>query len=237
MPTSAWPLSCSARHSCWCPCILFLVLSLVIIPAVVFALSATFSAVLWGVECAEIQALDPRITEIETINGLVSTDDLCSYYEWFKYITGNLVGVSLTNVAPASEDVTVELLDLIISTWSLSLTGVAVGLIGGVSVVGVMVDKINGSIDMSSRMGWHTRKPPALETQTDAGGIGGRSVDGEELAKLTIVVDRLAAQQKEILQHLSQLPQTRGEGSSKVSNADRRSTSGLQLASLTPLEA
>jgi len=45
------------------------------------------------------------------------------YYNWFKYVTGNLVGVGLTDVGPASGHYVTELIDLLIAVWSLALTG------------------------------------------------------------------------------------------------------------------
>ena len=74
---------------------------------------------------------------------------ICSYYEWcapgrttthlqpkqptclttpcsaprIKYVIGNLVGVGLTAISPVSGNVGAELFDLLIATWSLTLTG------------------------------------------------------------------------------------------------------------------
>lgn len=73
---------------------------------------------------------------------------ICSYYEWcalarkkptsttkltcftnpcsvprIKYVVGNLVGVGLTTIQPVSGNPPAELFDLLIATWSLTLTG------------------------------------------------------------------------------------------------------------------
>ena len=48
---------------------------------------------------------------------------MCSFYEWWLYIIGNLVGVSVADVDVASEHVVAAALDLLISVWSLTLAG------------------------------------------------------------------------------------------------------------------
>ena len=58
-------------------------------------------------------------------------------------MTGNLIGTELTQVAPLAGHVGLMLFDLLISTWSLSLAGFALGLLGGLSMVNHVVDGIN----------------------------------------------------------------------------------------------
>jgi len=60
---------------------------------------------------------------------------ICSYYEWIKYVVGNLVGVGLTSIQPVSGNPPAELFDLLIATWSLTLTGTVIGIIGGLTAV------------------------------------------------------------------------------------------------------
>ena len=38
---------------------------------------------------------------------------MCSYYQWWIYIVGNLVGVGITNVGPAAGHVFAEIVDLL----------------------------------------------------------------------------------------------------------------------------
>lgn len=58
---------------------------------------------------------------------------------------GNLVGVGgLTNVGPVSGDTLAEITDLTVAVWSLTITGLVIGLVGAlgfVSMVGESVDK------------------------------------------------------------------------------------------------
>ena len=77
-------------------------------------------------------------------------------------ITGNLIGTELTQVAPLAGHAFLMLFDLLISTWSLSLAGFALGLLGGLSMVNNVVDGINqkaewlsgGSQTLTGRAEW-----------------------------------------------------------------------------------
>ena len=53
----------------------------------------------------------------------------CSYYQWFLYLLGNLVGLGtpLTDNSPSSSSYIGEIIDLLISTWSLSIAGTLYG--------------------------------------------------------------------------------------------------------------
>jgi hypothetical protein len=150
----------------------FALIAIVLMPLGVFALSALLSLPLWGLECNDAyesatKALSSNSTSGEgggepTINPALlnaypfdlSTGDsvtlevMCSYYEWFLYVNGNLIGIQLTLVAPIAGHGALLLLDLLISTWSLSLAGIAIGLVGGLSAVTAVVDTVNEKADV-----------------------------------------------------------------------------------------
>lgn len=124
----------------------FLLVVLVVVPLVVFGLSSIFALLLWAVECAELTEAEAGSGVLRSLDGYEY--DACTYYEWFKYVMGNLVGVSLTAVDEGmSGHVFSEIVDLLVSTWSLALTGSVVGLIGGMSIMNVMVEKLDGPGD------------------------------------------------------------------------------------------
>ena len=84
----------------------FVVFGVLFVPIMVFLLGAFFAAILLAIECAEAKAA-PELMDV---------DLMCSYYDWWKYILGNLVGVSgLTNVGPASGHVFAEVVDLLVA--------------------------------------------------------------------------------------------------------------------------
>ena len=127
-----------ARRRCGiilAPCLCTTFIVFVLVPLVVFLFSAAFGAVLYALECP------PAI-------GTADEELLCSVYDWFLYVTGNLVGLGnpLTNVTPVSGHVLAEMVDLMISTWSLAITGTVVGLIGGLAALRSAVDFTNQRI-------------------------------------------------------------------------------------------
>ena len=100
--------------------------TLVVVPLIVYAISAFFALILWGIECAEREedGMSRRLSA-------TATADVCSYYEWWIYLVGNLVGVRLTDVGDQlSDHKLVQVVDIVVSTWSLALTGGVVGLVG-----------------------------------------------------------------------------------------------------------
>ena len=82
----------------------------------------------------------------QTHGPLGGPGDSCLYYNWFLYIVGNLValGNPLTDVGPESNNFVAEILDLLVSVWSLSLTGVFIAIVGGLRHMARMTDRING---------------------------------------------------------------------------------------------
>jgi len=108
------------RPRCRCPsrcggfCTFFIVAT-IFVPVFIFLISLLFALPLWGVEC--------------------SHDDLCSYYEWFKYIIGNMVGLAtpVTDYSPTSGHAFGEMFDLLIATWSMSLAGLIYGVMAALA--------------------------------------------------------------------------------------------------------
>jgi len=122
------------RRSCRCtsrsvvgPCLSFTLFTFVFVPVVLFAVSAFFGIFLWRVECDEAESDARRMLKAGTIT--VDLDGACDYYQWFLYILGNLValGTPLTNVTPIAGNWFGEVLDLLISAWSISLSATAFG--------------------------------------------------------------------------------------------------------------
>ena len=123
----------------------FVIFGLGCVPVAVFTISAFFAIILWALECGEVE------TPAEKECDWHSPDCICSYYQWWIYIIGNLVGVGLTNVAPAAGHVFAELVDLLIATWSITVAGLVIGLVGGFTFVGMLTDGADSAI--SSRVG------------------------------------------------------------------------------------
>ena len=222
----------------------FAFLALVVVPFLVFALSALLTLPMWGIECYDAHAtyhteLDLYLSNLATnatagrrltsrassgsssnplgggsgasastpagdgsagssggVGGAtmpaedtytlttaagdqVDLHAMCSYFEWFLYICGNLLGVQLTLVAPIAGHALPEILDLLISTWSLSLTGLAVGLVGGLSFVTRAVDNIN---ETSERLGLSPQDRLHMKVQEDV--TSGRLIDLERFVNM-----------------------------------------------------
>lgn len=138
---------CFTQERC-APLCLFALILLVLVPAVIFALSAFFALLLYEVECeVEVKGLsEEEAAEYEP----EQLELICTYYEWFKYVCGNLVGVGLSDVEPLSGHLFGEILDLLISTWSLVVTGSVVGLVGALTVFDNFTQKVNDGLDASA---------------------------------------------------------------------------------------
>ena len=113
--------SCGCGPSCFTFSTVF-VSGVVLVPIAMFLICAFFAAILWVLECTDV-------------NEPFGADDVpqgvCSFYEWWKYIVGNLVGVSgLTTIGPRSGHVFAEIVDLFIAVWSLTVCGLVFGMIG-----------------------------------------------------------------------------------------------------------
>ena len=142
------------------PICLFLAIALIILPLVVYALSALFASMLWSIECADATDAVAAGDE-DTLPA--SFDHMCSFYEWFKYVAGNLVGVSLSDVGPDSGNVGAEIVDLVVSTWSLVLTGMVVGLIGGLSVINSLTDSLNDGLNKIGKVAGQAERDQLLK--------------------------------------------------------------------------
>lgn len=140
---------------------------LIVIPGIVFLFSSIFATLLWKIECDDAQEFlqNAILQELEALNNGTNVtvrralrvaahssgetadgqelDQLCSWYQWFKYITGNLLGVQITNIQPISGDPASEVIDLLVSTWSLGVTGAAIGIIGGMTSTTNFIDSLN----------------------------------------------------------------------------------------------
>ena len=110
------------RYGC-CVFAVTLMTVLVVMPLCIFALSVFLATLLWAVECYGHTDTDMEM-------------DVCSFYDWFLYATGNLVGLSspLTEVKPVTGLVAAELFDLVVASWSLALKGTVIGVIGGLTI-------------------------------------------------------------------------------------------------------
>ena len=130
------------RARCCGPCVTFTMFAMVLVPLFVFCIAAIFALPLWGIECTEQNAA-----------GLVTTSmppesDPCQFYEWWKYIMGNLVGLAtpLTHVAPRTGHAVTEALDLLLAVWSLSLAGVVIGSIAQLTFVALGVEGVDKTV-------------------------------------------------------------------------------------------
>ena len=112
-------LRCCGSHTGACAS--FICFTFVFVPALLFGVSLFMAIIMWRVECDE----DPEVP------------GACSYYNWFLYLLGNLVGLGtpLTDISPSSGSYSAEIIDLLISTWSLSIAGTLYGVIGGLYMI------------------------------------------------------------------------------------------------------
>jgi len=135
------------------------------VPIVVFALGAVFATPLWLIECDEVQ------DGVED-DATATKDEMCSFYEWWKYILGNLVGLGspLTPVGPESGHMFAEVVDLLIAIWSLSVAGLVIGLLGSLAWVNVVTEsadeRISGKFDRM--IGFEDRVRDAIESKSSS---------------------------------------------------------------------
>ena len=168
----------ATRHKCTS----LFCLGVVVVPLIVFVLSAFLAIWLWLLEADLAGCFKPggedtlppsppppgpldeeelgsgsrqlaigagaSASHTNATSGAASERPICSYYEWCAlaakarqqhnphllltsprsvrrvlYVLGNLVGVGLTSIQPVSGSPPAELFDLLIATWSLTLTG------------------------------------------------------------------------------------------------------------------
>jgi len=129
----------------------FFVFAMILIPLAVFTVAAFFAIILWWIEC-EAYMLD---VAADMASG--ESIDMCSYYEWWLYIVGNLVGVSVADVTVESNHPFSAILDLLISVWSLAVAGLVVGLLGSLSWVHLIAQSADSGITRSFEMAFGCR--------------------------------------------------------------------------------
>ena len=72
------PLPTGCKECCG-PCLSLFIVAFVIFPIFLLGISALFAVPLWAIECSDMDGSDAGV------------ELTCDYYEWFKYIMGNLV--------------------------------------------------------------------------------------------------------------------------------------------------
>ena len=114
------------------PCFAFSFFALGVVPVLVFLIAAVMAVPIWRLECGEVDDFH------EYEPGL----DPCSFYGWWKYIMGNLVGLAtpLTSLSPIEGHVTTEVVDLLVAVWSLALSGLAIGIMANLIFVTNLVE-------------------------------------------------------------------------------------------------
>ena len=121
----------------------FILIAMIFVPVILFTVAAFFGALLLVIECDESGGV---------ISGgdadASAADDMCSFYEWFKYVFGNLVALAtpLTNVSPESGNRVAEILDLLIGAWSMTIAGVIYGFIGALTFTTAVVHTTDDAI-------------------------------------------------------------------------------------------
>ena len=135
-------------------CLTFLFIGAILVPMVLFLMALLMGLMLMAIECDEAKRrhagnaqLFYNGTEAVDIDG-IDVDAMCSVYEWFKYVLGNMVALAtpLTVVTPSSGHVLGEMLDLLIAAWSVTMAGVFYGIIGALAFTSVMVEATEGSL-------------------------------------------------------------------------------------------
>jgi hypothetical protein len=129
----------------------FFVFAIILIPSAVFTVAAFFAAALWSIEC------DAYMLDVAADLASGESSDMCSYYEWWLYIIGNLVGVSVADVTVESNHPFSAILDLLISVWSLSVAGLVVGLLGSLSWVHLFAESTDSSLTRGFAMAFGCR--------------------------------------------------------------------------------
>ena len=124
------------------------------IPLFVFAFGAFFAVMLWELECNVERDAEER-APYEALGRLDPTN-LCSFYQWFLYVVGNLVGLGnpLTNVGPSTGNAMSETLDLLICVWSLGIAGAVIGIAGSMS----FMDSFTHTIEMGRNESMQLKK-------------------------------------------------------------------------------
>jgi len=139
------PCSCCAA---FCT---FVFVGIVIVPIAVFVISAFFAIIMWGIECKE--AKDEYGDDVDD-----EAPGMCDYYQWWVYIVGNLVGVQVAEIdGPLAGHKFAEIVDLLVSVWSLTIAGLVIGLVGSLAWVNVLTEsadeRMTGAFSKALRVG------------------------------------------------------------------------------------
>jgi len=120
----------------------WLLVALIGLPIAVFGLSSVFASMLWAVECNAVHSGTAADNDEEM-------PDPCSWYQWLLFVIGNLVGLGnpLTDVGPRTGNTLSEVLCLLVSLWSLALTGCVIGLVGGLAFMANVMGGVDGSTE------------------------------------------------------------------------------------------
>lgn len=172
---------------CSCRSLIILVCSLgvalVLIPSAVLTLSSVFASIMWRIECAtattEWFTNHPNTTVISSDS---NEYERCQWFQWFLYVTGNLLGLGnpLTDVGPQSGDTFGQMIDIVIATWSLAITGSVVGLIGGLAALEGLVARMNAGISASASYGMLRVSGPLSGSSSRITPEGGKAGDAPQ---------------------------------------------------------
>jgi hypothetical protein len=150
----------------------FFVFAMILIPLAVFAVSSFFAVILWEIEC------DAYMHYVAADMASGEDPNMCSFYEWWLYIVGNLVGVSVASVTVTSEHPLLAVLDLLISVWSLAVAGLVVGLLGSLSWVHLIAQSADSGITRGFEMAFGRKGVAAGGPAGATGSLEGSQATG-----------------------------------------------------------
>jgi len=141
---------------------------------------------------------------------------------------GNLVGVGgLTNVGPESGHVLAEIVDLLVSVWSLTLTGLVVGLVSGLGFLSMVTERADETGERQfGRKVLNAQSDQQLqgsEEMTVASSIGAFKVDIKEVVASMTALDAHQRQMDAKLDQIMAAMKQREELSVKRIKRSRRS--------------
>lgn len=228
--------SCNRGHCLGCCCNMCIVL--VLIPCLIFALSAIFASILWFIECSEAMADEAASNATSSrllrgggggFNPFDNSElSVCSWYEWFLYVCGNLAGLGnpLTNVGPQSGHFVAEMVDLVVCMWALAIIGTVVGLIGGLAAMGAVTDLMNAAVKQLSSVSGalHTVEMTSAGKSRQPKDLDATPTDEtlNALGTLTDHVQALSHQMSEVLARLDAMDAKMEERASRRVKVVRR---------------
>ena len=212
----------------------FFVFAIILIPLAVFTVAAFFAVLLWWIEC------DAYMLDVAADLASGEGSDMCSFYEWWLYIVGNLVGVSVAVVTVESNHAFSAILDLLISVWSLAVAGLVVGLLASFSWVTLIAQSADSGIIRGFEMAFGCRGVAAGGPAGATGSLEGSQFLEEinlEVAHLRELYDHAHRDEKGSI-NADEVERLLTKLHSKV-EAFKASTSGMQslTARLDSVEA